>query len=133
VLYQLSYGRPLRRIGRTAHGQGRDRTADTTIFSRVLYQLSYLASVLPGRATKPPPNEKPARLRRRGLAGDGPDAGTRQPAPASPGVEASESAPVRRAPANDRVREVERSESCISGAPCGSPASARIQNSGGGI
>jgi hypothetical protein len=23
-------------------GQGRDRTADTTIFSRVLYQLSYL-------------------------------------------------------------------------------------------
>ena len=26
------------------HGQGRNRTADTTIFSRVLYQLSYLAN-----------------------------------------------------------------------------------------
>ena len=26
-------------------GQGRDRTADTTIFSRVLYQLSYLTAV----------------------------------------------------------------------------------------
>ena len=25
------------------HGEGRNRTADTTIFSRVLYQLSYLA------------------------------------------------------------------------------------------
>ena len=24
-------------------GEGRDRTGDTTIFSRVLYQLSYLA------------------------------------------------------------------------------------------
>jgi hypothetical protein len=29
---------------RTFYGQGRSRTADTTIFSRVLYQLSYLAS-----------------------------------------------------------------------------------------
>lgn len=26
-----------------ASGEGRDRTGDTTIFSRVLYQLSYLA------------------------------------------------------------------------------------------
>ena len=25
-------------------GEGRDRTGDTTIFSRVLYQLSYLAA-----------------------------------------------------------------------------------------
>ena len=25
------------------YGEGRSRTADTTIFSRVLYQLSYLA------------------------------------------------------------------------------------------
>jgi hypothetical protein len=37
VLYQLSYARS------TTSGQGRSRTADTTIFSRVLYQLSYLA------------------------------------------------------------------------------------------
>jgi hypothetical protein len=36
VLYQLSYG-PM------PYGQGRNRTADTAIFSRVLYQLSYLA------------------------------------------------------------------------------------------
>jgi hypothetical protein len=28
------------------HGQRRTRTADTTIFSRVLYQLSYLAATL---------------------------------------------------------------------------------------
>jgi hypothetical protein len=25
-------------------GEGRDRTGDTTVFSRVLYQLSYLAA-----------------------------------------------------------------------------------------
>ena len=31
-----------RRVG----GQGRDRTADTTIFSRVLYQLSYLTGTV---------------------------------------------------------------------------------------
>jgi hypothetical protein len=47
VLYQLSYG-PLALPSALAlgvhHGQGRNRTADTTIFSRVLYQLSYLAS-----------------------------------------------------------------------------------------
>ena len=34
-------------------GQGRNRTTDTTIFSRVLYQLSYLA-----RTKVPPPREK---------------------------------------------------------------------------
>ena len=46
MLYQLSYGprfthgaAPLHRY----HGQGRNRTADTAVFSRVLYQLSYLA------------------------------------------------------------------------------------------
>ena len=27
-----------------ANGEGRNRTGDTTIFSRVLYQLSYLAA-----------------------------------------------------------------------------------------
>ena len=27
-------------------GEGRNRTGDTTVFSRVLYQLSYLASNL---------------------------------------------------------------------------------------
>jgi hypothetical protein len=50
VLYQLSYG-PLAAQARLPRclettvlsGQGRNRTADTTIFSRVLYQLSYLA------------------------------------------------------------------------------------------
>ena len=38
MLYQLSYG-PLF----STHGQGQNRTADTMIFSHVLYQLSYLA------------------------------------------------------------------------------------------
>ncbi len=46
MLYQLSYG-PLTSLGlrprRFYSGQGRNRTTDTTIFSRVLYQLSYLA------------------------------------------------------------------------------------------
>jgi hypothetical protein len=44
VLYQLSYG-PLisNPRGAEAHGQGQNRTADTMIFSHVLYQLSYLA------------------------------------------------------------------------------------------
>ena len=30
-------------FGLTSSGEGQNRTADTTIFSRVLYQLSYLA------------------------------------------------------------------------------------------
>jgi hypothetical protein len=42
VLYQLSYCRPNRT---EPHGQGGSRTPDTTIFSRVLYQLSYLAGL----------------------------------------------------------------------------------------
>ncbi len=53
MLYQLSYG-PLTSFGlyrpnptvqtlQSFNGQGRNRTTDTTIFSRVLYQLSYLA------------------------------------------------------------------------------------------
>ena len=46
MLYQLSYGplyfNPPRRMP-TANGQGRSRTADTAVFSRVLYHLSYLA------------------------------------------------------------------------------------------
>ena len=29
-------------------GEGQNRTADTAIFSRVLYQLSYLAGIIPG-------------------------------------------------------------------------------------
>ena len=41
MLYQLSYG-PL--VPRTHHGQGQNRTADTMIFSHVLYQLSYLGA-----------------------------------------------------------------------------------------
>jgi hypothetical protein len=45
VLYHLSYGPGslLPERFSAIHGQGRNRTADTTIFSRVLYQLSYLA------------------------------------------------------------------------------------------
>jgi hypothetical protein len=45
VLYQLSYGptNQLRPAFDLPSGQGRSRTADTAIFSRVLYQLSYLA------------------------------------------------------------------------------------------
>ena len=43
-------------------GQGRNRTADTTIFSRVLYQLSYLAE------------KKPEPSARAGVLGVSPDA-----------------------------------------------------------
>jgi hypothetical protein len=32
--------------GKTSDGETRNRTEDTTIFSRVLYQLSYLAAAL---------------------------------------------------------------------------------------
>jgi hypothetical protein len=50
VLYQLSYG-PLypepARLLPTANGQGRSRTVDTAVFSRVLYHLSYLAETNP--------------------------------------------------------------------------------------
>ena len=41
-------GRPTRLSG----GEGRDRTADTAVFSRVLYRLSYL----------PDKDERPTRL-----------------------------------------------------------------------
>jgi hypothetical protein len=50
-------------------GQGRSRTADTTIFSRVLYQLSYLAvptSTSDHSVAFRPANEKPAQRKRRG-------------------------------------------------------------------
>jgi hypothetical protein len=33
---------------RYSDGEGQNRTADTAIFSRVLYQLSYLAGTAPG-------------------------------------------------------------------------------------
>ena len=60
MLYQLSYGRPLPQSGpatglsvrsgrpsiQPLSGQGQNRTADTMIFSHVLYQLSYLAKVI---------------------------------------------------------------------------------------
>ena len=47
MLYQLSY-RPSKQLtprpsGLESNGQGQNRTADTVIFSHVLYQLSYLA------------------------------------------------------------------------------------------
>ena len=38
-----TFGRPST-TAPSSSGQGRNRTADTTIFSRVLYQLSYLAN-----------------------------------------------------------------------------------------
>ena len=47
MLYQLSYGplvpHPTFAASGEYHGQGQNRTADTMIFSHVLYQLSYLA------------------------------------------------------------------------------------------
>ena len=47
MLYQLSYGPSLTLrtccFSLCADGQGQNRTADTMIFSHVLYQLSYLA------------------------------------------------------------------------------------------
>ena len=46
MLYQLSYGPifPCNANSSLPHnGQGQNRTADTMIFSHVLYQLSYLA------------------------------------------------------------------------------------------
>ncbi len=63
MLYQLSYG-PLTSFGlyrpnptlqtlQSFNGQGRNRTTDTTIFSRVLYQLSYLARYLARKKIRP--------------------------------------------------------------------------------
>ena len=55
VLYQLSYGpssAPRNPRIDCSHGQGRNRTADTAVFSRVLYRLSYLAQ------TKRPAGER---------------------------------------------------------------------------
>ena len=74
MLYQLSYG-PLafsctaasyfsvRVLLRTSHGQGQNRTADTMIFSHVLYQLSYLAQ------TKKPPEPIAVRAGTFGVTG----------------------------------------------------------------
>jgi hypothetical protein len=35
---------PVYEVGASLGGEGRNRTGDTTVFSRVLYQLSYLAA-----------------------------------------------------------------------------------------
>lgn len=43
---------PLRCAGPFGGGQGRGRTADTTIFSRVLYQLSYLTGMVVHRGVR---------------------------------------------------------------------------------
>ncbi len=43
-------------------GQGRGRTADLTIFSRALYQLSYLTGLGSRRAAAKPVRNRPARM-----------------------------------------------------------------------
>src|SRR3712207_523331 len=57
-----------RRAGVLQNGEGRNRTGDTTIFSRVLYQLSYLAAGWSGRQGtgngEPRPRSLIARRRR---------------------------------------------------------------------
>ena len=79
MLYQLSYG-PLTAIRlpsmrpiplRSFSGQGRNRTTDTTIFSRVLYQLSYLARYLARTRVLPPTEKKSARPFGGGRLGEG--------------------------------------------------------------
>ncbi len=69
MLYQLSYG-PLNFTVNTLQsldtlqcfsGQGRNRTTDTTIFSRVLYQLSYLAHYLARKKIRPAFRRRAAR------------------------------------------------------------------------
>ena len=60
-------------------GQGRNRTTDTTIFSRVLYQLSYLARYCPRHLARhldrtkvlPPTEKKSARPFGDGRLGEG--------------------------------------------------------------
>ena len=44
----LRLSKPVSFVISTSSGQGRDRTADTQIFSLVLYQLSYLAAFRAG-------------------------------------------------------------------------------------
>ena len=61
---------PVRVLLRTSHGQGQNRTADTMIFSHVLYQLSYLAQ------TKNPPEPG-----RRGRESSGEGRATGSPLP----------------------------------------------------
>ena len=93
MLYQLSYGPMASTVSANAlcythstvlfplhSGQGRNRTTDTTIFSRVLYQLSYLAYHLarylahylqPLPATATWPEKKSARPFGGGRLGEG--------------------------------------------------------------
>ncbi len=52
-------------------GQGRNRTTDTTIFSRVLYQLSYLARTLSYQARKKIRPAFQRRAARRGVGAPG--------------------------------------------------------------
>ena len=42
MLYQLSHFRPITASTSEGGAESQDRTGDTAIFSRVLYQLSYL-------------------------------------------------------------------------------------------
>jgi hypothetical protein len=64
---------------RTFYGQGRSRTADTTIFSRVLYQLSYLASSAGVPASRPSATPVQAVRPRRALKGEAISARLYQP------------------------------------------------------
>ena len=48
---------------RIVGGQGRNRTADTRIFSPLLYQLSYLATTVCFCSSKPSPDVKQSILK----------------------------------------------------------------------
>ena len=73
MLYQLSHFRPIVRDHRGGGAESQNRTGDTAIFSRVLYQLSYLgpmanqASLAARRrpndtmGPEPPSTERPRR------------------------------------------------------------------------
>jgi hypothetical protein len=96
------------------HGQGQNRTADTMIFSHVLYQLSYLAQ------TKNPPEPPAART---GASGEGPAL----PAPRSrPRARAPR---IRHGPKNRLLHSL----SSEPGRGKRRPAAALHGNSGGGI
>ncbi len=147
VLYQLSYGRPClpswrrrrpvptcRRIPWPgAESNCRHHDFQSCALPTELPGLTHSA-VLPVaklrhqptkfRAPAGPPKEKPARRRRRGLAGSDRTRRKRQTKPASPGVEESASV-ARRAPRYDRVRVFVRRGLCMSGTPMDARAAVR--------
>src|SRR5690606_30734446 len=119
------------------HGRGRNRTADTAIFSRVLYHLSYPAAPLASRRRPRKTRAAVPRGREEVKAPDArysdlPPALAGQDDHASASVARSASLPARLALKCARTRGSGRRTCIVSSRPCGPRLAPGRRSSGGG-